>query len=54
MLALGSKMGQSRNLVLEELKRMPGFLDRLETLQYHEDQDIYREVVKVLERFFPL
>lgn len=54
MLYLGSKLGGENNIVLNILRPIPGFLDRLETLQYHTDESIYQELSKILKQFLTI
>ena len=53
-MAIGERVGEGSNGVLEEFRRQKGFVDRLEMLQYHTDGEVYGEVSKVIQRFMAI
>lgn len=53
LLTVGAKINE-KNAVLLHIQRIPGFIDRLESLQYHLSNDIYHQLTKILQRFFLL
>lgn len=52
-LSLGERVAQP-NPLLRMLENTVGFCERLETLQKHKSPDLYRLVVKLMQRFFTL
>ena len=54
ILYIGSKLGSKENIILKELKTIPGFIDKLEILQYHTDNAVYNELNKIFAKFFTM
>lgn len=52
-LSLGERVAQP-NPLLRMLENTVGFCERLEALQKHKSPDLYRLVVKLMQRFFTL
>ena len=47
LMVVGSRLG-SYNVVLDEVKKTIGVIDRLETLQYHQDELVFAALTKLL------
>jgi hypothetical protein len=51
-LLLGKKSGNGGNVVYGQLEQVSNFFDRLEELQKHNSEEVYKKLVKILETFF--
>lgn len=42
------------NVFLQHFQRIPGVIDRIEQLQYHQEERVYKKIVKLLEKYFTI
>lgn len=57
LLIIGTKVKKSEsepNILVNQLTNIPGVVDALEKLQYHDSKSIYQKTVRLLQKHFEL